>query len=459
MTSDRVSIATNPRLVLFAIFAAMAYGSAHAAGPACEAGESQCITDAQTFFETCLGQGRYPAPVCGTMFTTRENACVTALNSCTEMYTFPEGKLLSILYMPPGNKSTVGYSSTTSGSVTDTYINSFSSGSTFSATFSLLGVSLGGDFSDSNSSTETTVDTSSTQNTGTSTWATSGDPLDHTFDLLSIWLNPQLTVANFPSNAYQPGGIFSVLGNAAYSPSSGNGAPVNADEISSTDMDIINVTVANLQNPTQLLPSQLVSRTNSDGTVVPGLLSLCANRIPESECTEAEAQSNGCGCTAADFAPLVQLDPFFNPNISDHTIAGINSADPNNARFVPVVAQVGGDLELPLQYGDTVTYNLTDGYNTSTTYTNQVQQSYGATFGYSSGSGSPSSFGFKTSDSLTWSNSESVGVQTSSGASHTQSLTLGTTNPDCYEYVNIYEDTLYHTFVFDNGSDSGDPCP
>jgi hypothetical protein len=226
-------------------------------------------------------------------------------------------------------------------------------------------------------------------------------------------------------------------------------------------MSNINVTVAALQNPTTLLPSELVSRTNSDGNVVPGLLSLCANRIAESQCTSAAAQSNACGCTAADFTSLVQQDPFFDPAISNPTIANINAADPNNARFVPVLDENGNDLMLPIQSGLTQNVSLTDAYNTSETYSKTVSKKDGISIEYKSSnaatSDNPLNFDWKDSASVTWSLTESSG--TSQGTSHTQSLSLQTTNSNCYEYVNVFEDTVFHTFVFANGSDAPNPCP
>jgi hypothetical protein len=234
---------------------------------------------------------------------------------------------------------------------------------------------------------------------------------------------------------------------------------VSADVIGSSDMSVINVTVSALQNPTALLASEFVSRTNSDGTVVSGLLSLCANRIPESQCTSTAAATNACGCTAADFAPIVQQDPFFNPNLTSHTIASINAADPNSARFVAVLDTSGNNLELTIQSGETQSVALTDAHNTSTTYTNTVtsKDTTSISFNCPNKTCTTSTFGLADSTALSYTETESVG--TSQGTAHTQSLVLATTNPNCFEPVNIYEDTVFHTFVFENGSNSANPCP
>jgi len=48
--------------------------------------------------------------------------------------------------------------------------------------------------------------------------------------------------------------------------------------------------------------------------------------------------------------------------------------------------------------------------------------------------------------SWTWTNTKSTGV--SSGSSIAENVTLGSTSVDCQEAINVYEDTVYHTFAF-----------
>lgn len=464
--------------VLCLLLGFMDSARSYAQGTACQSINTQCLDSADAIHGACAGADN-PSPSwiphCTAQWAAFRGSCQTALSNCSEMFVFPKESIASILYMPPGNKSTVGYSNTASSGTTDTVSQSFSSTTTEGLTFSVAGFSLGGTVAITNSSTSTSTDQTTVQNTESTTWATSGDPIDHTKDVLTIWLNPQITVASYPAPGFvKASGVGFIptdangqivgytLGNAAYNPfSSTNGSPVAADALANGDMSTINVTVASLQNPTTLLPSELVSRTNSDGSVVPGLLSLCAKRIAESQCTSAAAQSSACGCTVADFSPLVQQDPFFNPAISNPTIASINAADPNNARFVPVLDVNGNDLMLPIQSGLTQNVSLTDAHNTSETYANTVSKTDGISIEYKSSndakSDDPLNFDWKDSASVTWSLTESVG--TTQGTSHTQSLSLQTTNSNCYEYVNVFEDTVFHTFVFANGSDAPNPCP
>jgi hypothetical protein len=451
-SSSRLTLA-----VLFFLLLATS-NTLYAQGVACQTLYSSCMDVVASLQALCNESGD-----CNQAQLDEYSAnCTSGESACSELYVWPQGKLVSILYMPPGNKSTVAYSSSTTMGTTDSLSQSFTGNSTVGLSFSVDGISLGASVTMTNTGTSTTQEQTTTQNTESTTWATSGDPIDHTQDVLTIWLNPQITVASYPN--YVTTGNTNVeylFGNAAYNPnSSSNGSVVNGDPIGSGDMSNINVTVHVLQNPTLLLPSQLVSRTNSDGTVVPGLLSLCAARMAESACTTAQAASNACGCTEADFSALIEQDPFFNPNISSPTIAAINAADPNGARFVPVKDSAGNDLEVPIQEGVTEAVTLTDTYNTSQTYTNTVSQGESANIGYSANAkeGSYSeNFNLKASDGVTWSYTESMG--SSSGTTHSQALVLATTSSSCYEYVNIYEDTMFHTFVFDNGSDATDPCP
>ncbi|MGB9123842.1 MAG: hypothetical protein WCE73_24720, partial [Candidatus Angelobacter sp.] len=70
------------------------------------------------------------------------------------------------------------------------------------------------------------------------------------------------------------------------------------------------------------------------------------------------------------------------------------------------------------------------------------------TVGYSRTSGF-SLFGagltLSTSNSFSWSNSMSTG--TANGTSHSAAVTLGSSSVGCDETINIYEDTVYHTFA------------
>lgn len=49
-------------------------------------------------------------------------------------------------------------------------------------------------------------------------------------------------------------------------------------------------------------------------------------------------------------------------------------------------------------------------------------------------------------ETFEYSQTQTAGVQ--NGKAHTATVTLGTSDVGCFEYVDIYEDTIYHTFAY-----------
>lgn len=113
--------------------------------------------------------------------------------------------------------------------------------------------------------------------------------------------------------------------------------------------------------------------------------------------------------------------------------------------------------------------NFTQGENAQTTQTvgsqqqTQVTQQIGGTLsaltgialGSSKLTGSVSA-SWGVTNTMTWTDSQSVG--TASGMGVSQSLTLNSGTQDCLETVPIFEDTVYHTFVFQELPGSGSQC-
>lgn len=133
----------------------------------------------------------------------------------------PAYKITSIIYAPPGNKSSAGYSSsTTNGSTT-------SLGSSLQASQSItFGQSFWGFFKSSESfgAIQSTSDSSAFQEqfsnaTSVSNQSQSTNPnaIDHRQDLFLIWLNPEIT---FPmiNNAPVSYGISTQMSNAQQQP-------------------------------------------------------------------------------------------------------------------------------------------------------------------------------------------------------------------------------------------------
>lgn len=431
----------------------------------CEAAFQTCVSEAVNQFNECNSAGAGMV-FCDQVLQRDRTACNNSLNACTSMFVYPAFKLLSVLYIPPGDQSSVAYSTTQASGTQTSIMQSFTTSTVNGFSFSIAGFSLGTSFTVSKMNTSTMTDEETTQNTGTTTFSALSDPIDHANDVLTIWTNPQVTISNFSDPLAGKTITGQTLGNAQYNPTTGApiaSAPNNA-------MSAVTVSVSQLQHPTTIPAGALVSQT-LNGAVVPGLLKFCANRIPENQCTVQRAAQDGCGCQPSDFTPIIQTDPFFDPAVLAHTsnpgVADVNAQDPDNARFVPVVNTSGNPLLLTLAgpgSGSTSsqTETVTDTSNTSTTFAHTVMKQVGITFSFSSNTPAsqqtPGAFKFNPSNNtIAWSETKSVGK--TSSHSHSQTVTLGTNTSQCFENIAVYEDTVFHTFAFQSTSNLQNPCP
>lgn len=443
--------------------------SAFAQTAPCNAEYNACLTRANQIYVSCVNATPYtglPISYCYSQATANRTSCSNSLTGCTSMFVYPSFKLLSVLYIPPGNQSSVAYSTTQADGTQTSISQSFTTSTVNGFSFSIAGFSLGTSFSVSKSSTSSSTAQETTQNTGTTIFRALADPIDHANDVLTIWTNPQVTIGNFTNNLVGGTVTGQTLGNAQYDPTTGRpvaNAPDNA-------MSMVTVSISELQNPATIPAGALVSQT-LNGAVVPGLLKFCANRIPESQCTVQRAAQDGCGCQPSDFIPIIQTDPFFDPAVLVHTsnpgVADVNAQDPDNARFVPVVDTSGNPLLLTLAgpgsgSTSTQTETIVDTSNASQTFANTVTKQVGITFSFSANTPSdqqtPGAFKFNASNNtISWSETKSVG--NTSSHSHSQTVTLGTSTAQCFENIAVYEDTVFHTFTFQSTSNLQNPCP
>lgn len=201
-------------------------------------------------------------------------------------------------------------------------------------------------------------------------------------------------------------------------------------------MDIVNVNVAGLQNPSEIPLSVLLPQTVQPGVTLPGLANICAHPLPPNQCTQA----NACGCVPSDFAAILAADP----------LIGSSQTTPpsqiDSARFALVDSQI---LEGPQQQGGAPvlnSFNQSDSSLQSQTETETQSNSVS----YSTSSGVGISFLFTltitNTNIFTFTQTESQGVQ--NGSAHQATVTLGSDKIQCFEHVDIYEDTVYHTFAF-----------
>ncbi|SRR6266851_7364645 len=307
--------------------------------------------------------------------------------------------IVSIVCDPPGNLSSNGFTNSTSTGTTTGVTQAFDQGTTltFSASFLLgtewsFGVSHGSGTSDSFEETHTTGHGSQISSVR--------NQINRAQDRIYLWLNPQVTFVQSGANS------------ANYTLSTPNGQP----------MDILDFSVADLQNPSQI-PPEKCNPYILNGVTVPGVCNICAD------------PSN---CTAADFAPIVAQDLLAAPN-----------ADPipsNNGtnRYVFVSTTY---MDAPDAGGNPVYNSFTASDSNLQSQTFTQTHSYSVGFGRGGGFSLFGAFSLQIKDSttLTWTDSQSEG--TSSGTSHEAAVTLSTSTVGCNSGIDVYEDTVYHTFI------------
>jgi hypothetical protein len=414
--------------------------------------------------------------------------------SSAELYSYnvttvtmtPAYKVASIIYAPPGNKSQDGFTNTTTNATTTNIGSSFSQGTTTSigVGFKLggIGITASAMFGVTDTpSNSTAFQESFTNSSGTANQSNTSAPdaINHSNDLFLIWLNPQVTV----------------FGNESAPVGYGIGTQPLANGDTATP-DIIPVSAAAMEaNSAGItsVPTPKLGQQKTEQGWMPGLASVCKNLIqseynPPSGPPSTCGLQDQCGCTPADFLPILQTDPLLfsqglsnpvNPypgttsplelNASSSEICGA-LPNPNltgsNCRYVPVPQTKGSSSQAdPLltgpdtQGGDNSPDAFVQGENTQTTTTlgGQTQTSVGfgvrLNFGLTgggSGSGG-ASINWGLSDRMTWTDSQSIGTASGSGVSLSVSLSSGTVG--CSENIPIFEDTVYHTFVFQELAD------
>ena len=401
---------------------------------------------------------------------------------------FPTYKVVSLLYPPPGNQSSQSYVTGTTTGTTTTIGQSLADTVTLTATAGTgsTGISLGGtigyttteSFSQALSQTWTGATGYATQaNTETAYNPTLSNMIDHNWDQFLIWLNPEVIVSGTTEAA------------------DWTLAPAPITGLSSNEAVIVNIPAqlmeANTAGVSTVPVQQLDPQEVGDGEAfLPGLASFCKNQSYYQEQlaydianpskanganggTQYCTQANQCGCTPADFLPILQKDVLLNinpktykpytttptgysgstdPRTLDGAGVSICSENPvpkgSDCRYVAITYPAFEMLEssAPLSYTQTdqETSSFTQG------------ASYGEITGFTITVGSPF-FKLQYTNTWTWTDSEST--QDSNGTSNSMQLNLKTSSLDCSEPVTIFEDTLYHTFVFQVPEDWQSVCP
>jgi hypothetical protein len=345
--------------------------------------------------------------------TATPNAGFISANLNVKLY--PKYQILSILYDAPGNRSSNGYTNTVTNTFTTSISQTFSNATTTSISGTFAGNGLGVSFSASTSTQDMHQVQFSTSNGAGVSLASVGNSVDHAQDQVFIWLNPMVVVTPTSTTS------------ANYSlntPIGSNGQP--------EPMDVVNINVVDMQNPSQIPIGTLQPQTRNNVSGLPGLADICSNPVPS--CTSAP-----CGCVTSDFSTILASDPMISISLQN---TQPDQVDPN--RYIFINSQV---LQGPQCDGcDPVIVSFTESDSQSTSETLTQTSSYSV--GYTRTSGF-SLFGagltLSNTNSFSWGNSMSRG--SANGTTHTASVTLGSSSVDCNETINIYEDTVYHTFA------------
>lgn len=426
---------------------------------------------------------------------------------------FPTYKVLSILYAPPGDQSSQGYTTSTTNGTTTTVGSTFadSSDTSIGVSVSEFGItgSAGGTtgFSESNTfssaetQTFTDADTYSNNNDSLSYYNPNASNIaSHSLDEILIWLNPEVIVNG-------TGEVPSTFSLAAAPIADYSAAIADMIGVAAIDMEPTTTGTITTRNPTgavgvttvdlSVLDPQAIEGNGDTPTFMPGLAAVCASQTLYKEQlaydkanptkangnnggTEYCTQANQCGCTFADFAPILQQDALLGYACTKNANGVITSCtaspysqttDPttldgsgkatceenpipagSDCRYVMVPAASGSTapFQAPLEEGVPYSHVVTDS-NTSTLTRGAMQTE---TMTEDGGFSTPF-FKLSSSDSWTWTNFESTGTTT--GSANSMNLTLQTNTSSCSESVSLFEDTIYHTFVFQTLGSTG--CP
>ncbi|MFZ0814534.1 MAG: hypothetical protein WAM78_03390 [Candidatus Sulfotelmatobacter sp.] len=372
----------------------------------------------------------------------------------------PEYKVLSIIYDAPGNGSQNGYTqSSTDGTTTgisETFTNGTSTSYTESFGFAGFGAfssSIGwsyGEASVTGSSSSSSFSVTSAEGVANKTASGAPNATNHQQDLFLIWLNPFVVL--------EQTGASSVAYSLSVPPQPGNSTlPQTQDVVQVFAASMLPNTNGNTSVPTSILEPQRLT----DGEVLPGLAAICANQTYyPNECSD---DPNGqCGCMPKDFQKILAADLILNlPGTTAPT--SVNNST-NGNRFAEIMNGSTPLYELlagPQQQGGNSnpnTFSVADANQTSysSTQGTTTTTSYSAGFSFGSVSMMGWSLQATNTDTFTWNDTESFGGVY--GQTHQAMVTLSSSTVGCSEDVAIFEDTVFHTFAFQQPTGNSS-CP
>lgn len=381
---------------------------------------------------------------------------------------YPKYQVQSIIYDAPGNHSSNGFTNSTTHGTTTSVGSSFQLGNsvTFTTGASFLGTgsTVNWTFGHSTTSGNTTADTATiTQATGVSNASGGGaNAIDHKQDLFIIWLNPAVKIIQTGDTT----GTFTYGTQAQGNNDPSPGQPQEQDQVEVFASSMMDNGSGQTTVPLAILVPQVVNSQH-----LPGLGNICANNTAyqNGTCTLA----NQCGCVPSDFAPILAQDPLLNfasttsplnANTSSAQ-ACTNPATSASCRYVPVMVTNGSGTQItellagPQQQGGNIpvnTFTQDDSTQTSETLSQSSSTTVGFTVNTTIGLGFGPHFGFSNANTFTWSTSESIG--SINGSSNSMTVTFSSSTVGCNQNIPIFEDTVFHTFVFQQPSGNSS-CP
>jgi hypothetical protein len=384
---------------------------------------------------------------------------------------YPKYQIQSIIYAAPGNHSSNGFTSSTTDGTTTSVGDSFRSGNTitftlgggFLGTGSTIGWSLGHATTTGNSFAATDTITQATGVANAS--GGSANAIDHKQDLFIIWLNPAVQIIQTGDTT----GTFTYGTQAQGSNDPSPGQPQEQDQVEVFASSMMDNGQGQTTVPLAILVPQVIN-----GQHLPGLGNICANNTAyqNNTCTLA----NQCGCVPSDFSAILVQDPLLNFGATTSPLnantssasACTNPSSTASCRYVPVMVTNGSGTQVtellagPQSQGGNIpvnTFTQTDSTQTTQTLSQSSEYSVGFSVSRTIGVGFGGvHFGLSTTNGnmWTWTNSESTGAI--NGTSNSMSVTLSSSTVGCNQNIPIFEDTVFHTFVFQQPS-GNQSCP
>jgi hypothetical protein len=353
---------------------------------------------------------------CGAAYSGRTFITFTG-NLGTAGYVRPKYKIVGLFYAPPGSRSTVAYSygfmagsGTMISSMFGTDVSVSSSGDFGLDIFGIFQAGATETFSygwNQQQNSSTTFSVMNTETFGT-TWPgplSSGVGVDHDFDTVAIWINPEVSVAVFVNGVVQVNGF-------AFDPRD-----------PAKNVDIVYLTIGQLKG-TQAIKSNTQMALDRSWDTSLGAI------------------------TSADFPNIAAVDPFYkNPTFNPNTDTSGRYVFPNgidqDASYEPEPPGAGSTYTI---YTSVYTKNGNQTTGGSTKYS--VGYSIDGTLSLSFFASAFGKLHVSTTVTYTDTWSSSVTSGTSQSANFTIYRPLATDNYKGPINMQIWKDNVYGTFMF-----------